>query len=625
MNIIGISGIHNNVAFKRREFPNLSSREYRIAQGFDSAAALVADGRVVAAAAEERFTGEKATGDFPVRAIAYCLRAANLKPGDIDFFSHGFAYEPFKASFQEQPFTRKQYLELYSPEVQKQHLREFFPGSDWENRFVPVLHHVAHAASAFYPSGFEESLILVSDGMGEVHSMTVGLGLGADIKILKQIPAFHSLGILYGVFTLYLGFYMGMDEYKVMGLAPYGNPRRYFDQMMEFVKLKEDGTYTIPIFANDRRLAESETHSGVLRALAERFGPARDPEAEITQQHKDVAAALQAVLQACQLHVVRHFKRETGQKNLCMAGGVALNCSANGVIRRSRLFERMFVQPAAGDDGCALGAALYAQRLHDSAFRPRKMSVPLWGPEFEEAELRSALDGRFEFTRAESFDELSRQIALRLAAGEIVAWFQGRMEFGPRALGSRSILADPRDPTMRDKINSLVKKREAFRPFAPVVTNEGAAKYFDIAEGDEETYAHMLYVTPVRPPYRQQLPAVTHVDGSARIQTVFEEHNARLWKLLKDFEQVTGLPILLNTSFNVKGQPIVCTPQEAVETFLRARLDVLVIGDYIVTPKHASKAAGEGELGNGSCIAADELKESEAGQQQDSALSASIA
>ena len=347
----------------------------------------------------------------------------------------------------------------------------------------------------------------------------------------------------------------------------------------------------------------------MLRGLTERFGPARDPEGEITQQHKDIAASLQAVLQACQLHVVRHFKQETGQRNLCMAGGVALNCSANGVIRRSRLFEGMFVQPAAGDDGCAIGAALYAQRLQDKSFRPRKMGMPLWGPEFGEAELRSALDGEVEFTKVDSFEELSCQIAKKLAAGQIVAWFQGRMEFGPRALGSRSILADPRDPTMRDKINSLVKKREAFRPFAPVVTQEGAAKYFDIAEGDEETYAHMLYVTPVRAAYREQLPAVTHIDGSSRVQTVFQKTNPRLWSLLKAFEQTTGLPILLNTSFNVKGQPIVCTPQEAVETFLRARLDVLVLGDYIVTPKHNSKAIGEAELGNGSCLAANELKE----------------
>jgi carbamoyltransferase len=434
--------------------------------------------------------------------------------------------------------------------------------------------------------------------MGEVHSMTVAVGQGTQITILKQIPAFHSLGILYGVFTLYLGFYMNMDEYKVMGLAPYGNPRRYFDQVMDLVSLKNDGTYIVPAFAKDSSLLEKETHDGVLRLLTERFGPPREPDSEITQHHQDVAAALQAALQACQLHVVRHFKAQTGQRRLCMAGGVALNCSLNGVLRRSQLFERMFVQPAAGDDGTALGAALFAQKLHDPGFKPRKMTVPLWGPEFSAVQIRQALDERGDCiaTRADSFDDLCRQVAERLAAGEVVAWFQGRMEFGPRALGSRSILADPRHPGMRDRINSLVKKREGFRPFAPVVTSEGARRYFNIAPGDEEAFAHMLYVTHVLPACRQKLPAITHVDGSARVQTVSEEHNPRLWKLLKAFEQVTGLPIVLNTSFNVKGEPIVCTPAEALHTFRNARLDALVLGDYLVEPKLKIEARPERQM-----------------------------
>ena len=598
MNIIGISGVHQNVAFKARELPGLSKRQYRINQGFDSAAALVAGGAVVAAAAEERFTREKATGDFPVQAIQYCLQAGNIKIDEVDFLAHGFAYEPFASAFQEPEYARKQYQELYSPEVQKRHLKHYFPGVDWERKFIAVPHHLAHAASAFYLSGFEESLILVSDGMGEVHSMTVAVGQGTDIKILKQVPAFHSLGILYGVFTLYLGFYMNMDEYKVMGLAPYGNPRRYFDKVMELVNLKNDGTYIVPAFAQDKTLIEKETHEGVLRLLTDRFGPPRDPDGEITQHHQDIAAALQAVLQACQLHVARHFKAETGQRNLCLAGGVALNCSLNGVLRRSRIFNNMFVQPAAGDDGCALGAALYAGKLQDTGFKPRKMALPLWGPEYGENEVRRALDDREDcrWTKADSFEELCRQVAERLAAGEVVAWFQGRMEYGPRALGSRSILADPRDPGMRDRINSLVKKREGFRPFAPVVTSEGARQYFDIAPGDEETFAHMLYVTQVLPAYRQKLPAVTHVDGSARVQTVSEEHNPRLWTLLKAFERITGLPIVLNTSFNVKGEPIVCTPREALNTFSNAHLDALVLGDHLVEPKRTVRSRREKEL-----------------------------
>jgi carbamoyltransferase len=599
MNIIGISGVDQNVAFKAREFPGLTRRQYRINQGFDAAAALVDRDGVVAAAAEERFTREKATGDFPARAIQYCLQAGNLKIGDVDFLAHGFAYEPFRDAFQEPDHARKQYDELYSPEIQKRHLHRHFPGVDWERKFVAVPHHLAHAASAFYPSGFDEALILVSDGMGEVHSLTVAVGQGAEIKLLKQVPAFHSLGILYGVFTLHLGFAMNMDEYKVMGLAPYGNPRRYFDKVMELVSLKPDGTYIIPAFAQDKTLLEKETHAGILNLLAERFGPPRKPDGEMTQDHKDIAAALQAVLQACQLHVARCFKRETGQRHLCLAGGVGLNCSVNGVLRRSRLFDQMFVQPAAGDDGCAFGAALFAQKLHDPGFKPRKMTVPLWGPEFGETEIRQALDDQTDcvWAKAGSFDELCQQVAERLAAGEVIAWFQGRMEFGPRALGSRSILADPRDPGMRDRVNSLVKKREGFRPFAPVVTSEVARQYFDIAPGDEDSFAHMLYVTPVLPAYRQALPAVTHVDGSARVQTVSEEHNPRLWQLLKAFERVTGLPIILNTSFNVKGEPIVCTPREAINTFRNAQLDALVLGDYLVEPKReASLDERENEM-----------------------------
>jgi carbamoyltransferase len=278
-----------------------------------------------------------------------------------------------------------------------------------------------------------------------------------------------------------------------------------------------------------------------------------------------------------------------------MAGGVALNCSVNGVIRRSRLFEKVFVQPAAGDDGTALGAALYAQRLHDPAFKPCKITVPLWGPEFDDDEIHNALEasGQCLYQKFESFDALCEAVAARLAEGQIIAWFQGQMEFGPRALGSRSILADPRDPGMRDKINSLVKKREAFRPFAPIVTRQAAAQYFEIAPGDEETFAHMLYVTQVRSAYRGQLPAITHVDGSARVQTVFEEYTHGLWKLLKEFERIAGLPILLNTSFNVKGEPIVCTPQEALNTFRTAKLDVLVMGNYVAVSKPEPNASSE--------------------------------
>jgi carbamoyltransferase len=586
MNIIGYSGIDQYVSFKKRAWPNLARREYRIGQGFDSAAALFNKSGIVAAAAEERFTGDKATGAFPANAIRYCLSAGNLDLRDIDYIAHGFAYEPYKVYFDQEEYTRKEYAELYSPEAQLAILQKHFPEVNWKEKYVPVPHHLAHAASAHYLSGFDKSLIFVTDGMGEMHSMTIAVGEGRDIRVLKQVPALHSLGILYGIFTMYMGFCMNMDEYKVMGLAPYGNPRKYFDKVMQFVSLKPDGTYIVPLLAKDETLEQRERHTGALQILADTFGPPRAQEGPMTQDHKDLASSLQAVFQTCQLHVLKHFRKETGMTNLCMAGGAALNCTANGAIKRSRLFQHVFVQPAAGDDGTALGAALYAQRLHDPEFKPAKMSVPLCGPEFTQKEIEAALAKRTDVKTAkiEPFEKLCDELVVRLNKGEIAAWFQGRMEFGPRALGSRSILADPRDPMMRDKINSLVKKREGFRPFAPVVTVEGASRFFEITPGDEDAYSNMLFVMPVRPAYRDKLPAITHVDGSARVQTVSREQNPRLWMLLQAWEKVSGYPILLNTSFNVRGQPIVCAPTEGIDTFLQARLHLLVMGDCLVLP-----------------------------------------
>lgn len=598
MNIIGFSGLHDSLSFKQREWPGLSSREYRIAQGYDSAAALVNGSGVVAAVAEERFTRQKATGDFPVNAIRHCLQAGDIRMQDIDYIAHGFSYEPFKEYFQADEYARRHYEQVYDSDVQRAHLREHFGAEGWNGELVPVTHHLAHAASAFYLSGFDESLILVSDGMGEIHSMSIAVGRGNDIEIIQQVTAAHSLGILYGAFTLYLGFYMAMDEYKVMGLAPYGDRNRYFNSIMEMIDLRPDGTYVIPALSSNHTQEEKETHRGVLKYLEERFGPMRQPTDEVTQDHKDIAAGIQAVLQACQLHVLRHFKRETGQQNLCMAGGVALNCSVNGIVNRSKFFENVFVQPAAGDDGVALGAALYAQRQFDPEFKTRKSSLPLWGPSYSEDQIQAAIGGQdaVETETYESFESLCRETAARLADGQIIAWFQGNMEFGPRALGCRSILADPRGADMRDRINSLVKKREGFRPFAPAVTMESATKFFEIAEGDEDTYENMLFICQVRPEFRDSLPAVTHVDHSARVQTVSESGNPPFWQLLREFERLSGIPMLLNTSFNVKGQPIVCTPEEALDTYLFAHLDALVIGNSIVVPgssEHLDRARDE--------------------------------
>jgi carbamoyltransferase len=587
MNIIGWSGFDNAVAFKRARLPDLDRRCYRIAQGFDSAAALVRDGTCEFAVAEERLSREKATGAFPRQAMQACLAHAGLAPADLDLVAHCFDYGAHRAAFadSEDPFQRDQHREVYDPGLQLRQLETHFPGVDWKSRLVAVPHHLAHAASAFYGSGFDQALVLVSDGMGEVDSMTIYAAGRDGLRPLAQVPAFHSLGILYSVFTLYLGFDFNMDEYKVMGLAPYGDRRAYYSQVMDLIRLREDGTYAIPLFGHNATTVDRETHAGVLRFLEERFGPARAPDGEMEQRHKDLAAAVQAVLQTVQLHVLKHFAGRTGLTDLCLAGGVALNCTANGVVRRSRLFKRVFVQPAAGDDGAALGAALYVQHSRAPGTPAPRLDAPLWGPSYEREEIRRVLAARPELTAIgyESFPALAEATAERLERGEILGWFQGRMEFGPRALGNRSILADPRPADMRTRVNMLIKKREGFRPFAPAVIADRASEYFEVDRGDEETFAHMLFVVPVRPAYRAALPAITHVDGTARVQTVTRAVNPRFHELLTAFAARTGLPVLLNTSFNVKGQPIVCTPEEAVDTFQAARLDALVIGDYLVT------------------------------------------
>ena len=581
MNVIGISGLDNSVAFKRRELPNLDPREYRIAQGFDSAAALVTDDDVAAAVAEERFTGEKSTGAFPRNAILYCLEAAGLEPADVDHIAHGFAYRPLSLH-EAGSLEQRRYSEVYAPEVTARRAENMFPG--WSSRFVSVPHHVAHAASAFYLSGFDDALIVIADAMGEIESLTVAVGEGDAIRVLRRYSIRQSLGILYSVFTLYLGFEMMMDEYKVMGLAPYGDAGRYRAEMQQVIELGDEGSYQIPLLARNQS-EEWETHRGALRALGELFGERREPGSPVDERHRDAAAAVQAGLEGAIFHVLEHFRQATGARRLCMAGGVALNCTVNGLIADRGMFEDIFVQPAAADDGSALGAALHVHHTVGRGVRRSRMRMPYWGPDLTEDAIVEALAARQDVTplRYDDFDQLIRDAAERLAAGEVVAWAQGRLEFGPRALGNRSILGDPRDAKMRDHINELIKQREEFRPFAPAVVSESASEYFEIAEGRERYYPHMLFVARTRPEYRDQLGAVTHVDGSARLQTVDEQENPRFWALLKKFEELAGLPVLLNTSFNLRGQPIVKDPAVALETFVVSNLDALVLGDYLVT------------------------------------------
>ncbi|OZM71147.1 carbamoyltransferase [Amycolatopsis antarctica] len=599
MYVIGISGMHNSIDFKKRELPGLDPRHYRIVQGLDAAAALVSDEGVVAAAAEERFTGEKTTGGFPVNAIRFCLEQAGITMSDVDHVAHGFDYRP-SAAHELNDFTAARFHEVYASTVQRESLAAHWPELDWERRFVPVPHHLAHAASTFHLSGFDESLILVADGMGETESMTVAVGRGRDIEVVRTVPALHSLGTLYGAVTLYLGFEFGMDEYKVMGLAPYGDRERFFADVMGMIRLGEHGSYLVPaLAAANRDWREHETLDGVVRTLTERFGSPRSPGEPIEQRHMDVAAGVQAGLQATLLHVLRAAKEDTGQRNLCMAGGVALNCTANGLISRSRMFEGLFVQPASGDDGSALGAALRVHTQRSGIAPAGRMAMPFWGPGYSGERLAAAASGDpgCQARAYPDFDALAKEVSGLIAGGAVVAWFQDRMEFGPRALGNRSILADPRSAGMRDHLNAIVKQREDFRPFAPVVRAEDVHRFFEIVPGVEERYAHMLFVVRTRPEHRDTLPAVTHVDGTARVQVVRREDNARLWTLLGAFGERTGVPVLLNTSFNLRGQPVICDPELAMRTYAGSRLDHLVLGDNLVSKVGADARVPEPAAG----------------------------
>lgn len=583
--ILAFSGLAGAEGFKRARWDGLDEREYGIYQGGDSAAALLWGDCLIAASAEERFNRRKHSCDFPAGAAAYCLRAGGLTAADLDCVAHSFSYGPERDFYHDlSPYYADLYDEVLSPEVNRR-VAEVSLDIDLSSKYMAVPHHMAHAASAYLPSGFADALVVVSDGLGERHSGSVLAATSAGFETLRQIPAHSSLGLLYGLVTLYLGFRFADGEYKVMGLAPYGDPSRFADTILrDFVSFDDEGAYTLPILLANVTDADRETYRPAVAFLEARFGPARTPGAPITQSHADVAAALQAALQNIQMRMLRYYRRETGLRNLCLAGGVGLNCVANGAILRSRLFEGVYVQPAAGDDGTAVGAAyLAAEAL---GVKPKARKASLLGPAFAVADCRNALDGLdgFDVRAFENDDLLADAVAALVDEGKIVGWFQGRMEFGPRALGNRSIIADPRRSDMRARINALVKKREEFRPFAPAVTVECAHEWFEVDEIDAPAFSDMLFVAYVRPQHRDALPATTHVDGSARVQTVSAETNRRFWLLLQAFGRRTGVPVLLNTSFNVAGQPIVCTPGEAVQTFLEAGLDALAMEQLLLTP-----------------------------------------
>jgi carbamoyltransferase len=574
----------------------------------DSAACLVRDGEIVAAAQEERFTRKKHDSEFPTNAVAYCLREAGIDIAGVDY-----------VGFYDKPLLKfERILESYLG-VAPHGLRSFLTAMPvWlkEKLFTrdqirrdlggyegPVLfseHHESHAASAFYPSPFPEAAVLTMDGVGEWATSSYGVGRGNALDLLAELHYPHSLGMLYSAFTYYTGFKVNSGEYKVMGLAPYGEPR--FVQVIfdKLVQLRPDGSFKLNMTYFDYLRGLTMTSP----AFDELFGgPPRAPESELTQREMDLAASIQVVTEEIMLSMARHVQRETGMENLCLAGGVALNCVGNGRLLREGPFKRLWIQPASGDAGGALGVALTIH--HKVLGNPRRnpsegdgMHGSYLGPSYPDDEIEAFLRSAGAVYQRLSRDELLDRTARHLAGEKVVGWLQGRMEFGPRSLGARSILGDPRSRKMQSVMNLKIKFRESFRPFAPSVLRERVGEWFEL----DTDSPYMLLVAPVRPERRiamtadeqrlfgiaklnvprSDIPAVTHVDYSARIQTVHRETNPLYHALIERFCELTGCPVLVNTSFNVRGEPIVCTPRDAYLCFMRTEMDHLVLGSFML-------------------------------------------
>lgn len=589
----------------------------------DSAACLLKEGEIIAAAQEERFTRKKHDAGFPRHAIQYCLTQANIKASQID-----------NVVFYEKPFVKfERLLETYlafAPRgfgsfskampvwiktklFQKSMLIKALQSTldediNWRERLLFSEHHLSHAASAFYPSPFERAVVLTLDGVGEWTTTSVAVGNGKDLRVIKEIHFPHSLGLLYSAFTYYLGFKVNSGEYKVMGLAPYGEPR-YADLIQEtLIAVAEDGSFQLDMSYFD--------YATGLTMTSEKFhalfgGLPRMPETELTQRDMDLAASVQKVTENVVVKIVKGIAKETGERNVCLAGGVALNCVVNGILLREKVFDNIWIQPAAGDAGGALGAALSAWHLHHAkervvSFERDAMKGAYLGPQFSDSEIVTELDACGAVYQKLSEEDLIERVAAALADGKAVGWMQGRMEFGPRALGNRSILADPRLPEMQKQLNLKVKYRESFRPFAPSVLREDLAEWFDLTTDSP----YMLLVAGVRKDKRREMsveeqalfgvaklnvprssvPAITHVDYSARIQSVHVDTNPRYHALIAKFKQKTGCPIVVNTSFNVRGEPIVRTPADAFRCFMGTELDAMAVGSYFLVKEEQDES-----------------------------------
>jgi len=548
----------------------------------DSAAALVCDGELVAAVAEERLSRVKHQGGVPRRAVQYCLETAGLAPDDVDHI--GAYMRPLVRLGRRLPYRLTQVARspVYSAgymAYELVHNAQYVWGMrglcGQRTKLHFMAHHPAHAASAFLVSPFDEAALLSVDYVGEWAATWAGVGRGTQVERLRAANYPNSLGVFYSALTDYLGFLRASDEYKVMGLASYGEPA-YLDDFRQIIRVRPDGWY-----ATDRSWFVCHYLPGSIkgyfsRRFHDRFGPPRKKGEPIEERHRNVAASAQRVLEEAVLGITTWLHRETGLKRLCLAGGVALNCAMNGRLSRESPFEEIFVQPAAGDDGIAVGAAFQLHHRFTGADRSFVMRDARLGPAYSNDAIRAFLDGAK--IHYETPSDLEGRAADLIADGQIVGWFQGRMEFGPRALGARSILADPTRADMQDLLNTYVKHREDFRPFAPSCLEERAAEYFTNCASSP----FMLFVYPVEPDKRDRVPAITHVDGTARVQTVAKDVNPRYYRLIEAFEQRRGVPMVLNTSFNVMGEPIVNSPADAVRCFYSTGMDALVIGDYVV-------------------------------------------
>ena len=591
----------------------------------DAAACLIIDGEIIAAAQEERFSRIKHDAEFPLQAIQYCLAAAELKASDIDhvvFYDKPFlkferlfetylAFAPkgFKSFATSLPLWLKDKL------FQKRNIIEALKTQldatvDWENRLLFSEHHLSHAASAFYPSPYEEAAVLTMDGVGEWASTSLAIGKGNQLTLQKEIHFPHSLGLLYSAITYYCGFKVNSGEYKVMGLAPYGKPI-YADLIKQhLIDIKDDGSFHLDMSYFNYCVGLTMTNQRFDTLFG---GPPRQPESQLTQREMDLAASVQLVTEEIVIKLARDIQRSTGQKNLCLAGGVALNCVANGKLLREGIFENIWVQPAAGDAGGAIGAALAAYYL--MLENPRvvhlkdAMKGSYLGPDFSQQEIEVRLRQADAVFESVSVEDMISITASALAAGKAIGWHQGRMEFGPRALGARSIIADPRSPTVQKQLNMKVKFRESFRPFAPSVLREDVAQWFDFHSDSpymlmvanvaadkhlpENTNNQNLFGIDLLNIPRSTIPAVTHVDYSARIQTVHEDTNLKYHQLLTKFKELTGCPVIVNTSFNVRGEPIVCTPEDAFRCLMGTDIDMLVVGNCILHKKDQNPALVE--------------------------------